>query len=178
MKTFKTVSKLALVVLAVFITSCSKDDPAPTPTPTPIPASGSFITATVDGTAFSTLIFGVSTATANRVGTGPDALIQVLGSDLAGNALSINLIDLNIIAGQTYTLNPSLDGSVMAIVTTASNAAWGTGNCEGSTGTITITAYDNTKIEGTFRFTGKDGDNCSAPAKTITNGSFRGVFPL
>lgn len=174
MKTFKTVSKLTLLALSVFIVSCGGDDPVPTPTP--VPASGSFITATVDGAAFSSLIFGVSTATANKVGTGPNALIQVLGSDLAASSISINLIDLNIVAGQTYNINPSLDGTVLAYVNASSNAAWGTGECEGSSGTLTVTAYDETKIEGTFRFTGKDGDNCSATAKNITNGSFRGVF--
>ena len=176
MKTFKTVSKLALVVLTVFMVSCSKDDPAPTPTPTPIPASGSFITATVDGTAFSTNIFGVSTASVNRVGTGPNALIQILGSDLSASSISINLIDLNIVAGQTYNLNPSLDGSVIAYVSASTSGAFGTGICEGSSGTMRITAYDNTKIEGTFSFIGKNGDNCSATAKNVTNGSFRGVF--
>lgn len=174
MKTFKTFSKLALVAFAVIISSCSKDD---TPAQTQVPATGSYITAKVDGADFSSTVFGVSTATANRVGTGPNALIQILGADLGGNNISITLIDLNLVAGQTYTLNPSLDGSVIAYVsTTSGGAAFGTGICEGSTGTLVVTAYDNTKIEGTFSFTGKDGENCSATAKAITNGSFRGVF--
>lgn len=177
MKTFKTFSKLALVVFAVIISSCNKDD-APAPAQSQIPATGSYITAKIDGADFTTTIFGVSTATANRVGTGPNALIQVLGTDLGGNNISITLADLNIIAGQTYTLNPSLDGSVMAYVSTTSGGAYGTGICEGSIGTLVVTTYDNTKIEGTFSFTGKDGENCSATPKVITSGSFRGVFVI
>jgi hypothetical protein len=177
MKTFKTFSKLVLVAFAVIIsTSCNKDEDAPAQNQ--VPATGSYITAKVDGADFSTTIFGVSTATANRVGTGPNALIQILGADLGANNISITLVDLNIIAGQTYTLNPSLDGSVMAYVSTASGGAFGTGICEGSIGTLVVTAYDNTKIEGTFSFTGKDGENCSRTAKVITNGSFRGVFAI
>ncbi len=175
MKTFNKIGKLALVALTVIISSCSKDDN--NGGGSSVPATGSYINAKVDGTNFSSTIQGISTASVNRVGTGPNALIQILGSELSGNNISITLIDLNLVAGQTYTLNPSLDGSVMAYTVIAGGGAgYGTGICEGSVGTLKVTAYDNTKIEGTFSFTGKDGENCSAAAKNVTEGSFRGVF--
>lgn len=171
MKTFKSISKLVLVALTVVLSSCSKDDDNAAPAPaTP---SGSYITAKVDGADFSSIIFGVSTATANRIGTGQDLLITVLGGDLASNSISINL--LGISAPGTYPLNPSLDGTTIGYVSSSAATSWDTGNCDAS-GTLTITTLDNTKIEGTFSYVGKDGENCTAAGKNITNGSFRGVF--
>ncbi len=172
MKTFNSISKLALVFFVAVITSCSKDDDNSS-TPTPVTPSGSYITAKVDGADFSSIIFGVSTATANRIGTGEDTLIMVLGGDLATNSISINL--LGISAPGTYALNPSLDGTTIGYVSSSAATSWDTGNCDAS-GTLTVTALDNTKIEGTFSFVGKNGENCAAAAKNITNGAFRGVF--
>ena len=176
MKTFKTLSKLALTVFMVFMVSCSKDDPAPsTPTPLPIP-SGSYINAVVDGVNFTTNIFGVSTASGTRSGSGDLTLIQEVGADLGGNGIAINL--LGITTTGTYTLDGNSD-SVIAYTTTSGTGAFGTGGCPGATGTLIVTFLDNTKIEGTFSFIGKDVDNCATSAtKTVTNGSFRCVFLL
>ena len=171
MKTFKSISKLALVALTVVLSSCSKDDDSSSSTP--VPTSGSYITANVDGADFSSIVFGVSTATVNRIGTGEDSLIMVLGGDLETNSISINL--LGISAPGTYAINPSLDGTVIGYVTSRDATSWDTGNCDAS-GTLTVTALDNTKIEGTFSFVGKNGEDCAAAGKNITNGSFRGVF--
>lgn len=174
MNTFKSISKLVLVGLTVLLSSCSKDDDNSSPTPANLaPTSGSYITAKVDGADFSSVIFGVSTATANRIGTGEDTMIIVLGGDLATNSISINLMGIS--APGTYPLNPSLDGTAIGYVSSNAAASWDTGNCDAS-GTLTVTALDNTKIEGTFSFVGKNGENCTAAAKNITNGAFRGVF--
>jgi hypothetical protein len=169
MKSIKKLSAVvALVMLAIF-SSCSSSSSDGGGSP----VSGSYVTAKVDGAAFTTVISGVSAASASRTGTGADTLIMVLGSNLATNSVSINLY--GITATGTYTLNSSSD-SVLSYVDSASSAAYGTGICEGSTGTITITYLDATKIEGTFSFTGKDGEDCAAAAKTVTEGAFRGVF--
>jgi hypothetical protein len=66
MKTLKSISKLALVVFAVVLSSCSKDsDSSSSNQATP---SGSYINARVDGASFSTTIAGVSTASGSRSG--------------------------------------------------------------------------------------------------------------
>jgi len=159
------------------LASCSKDDDnnANPVVPTPIPANTSFITATVDGAAFTSILFGTSIASASRSGSGNMTLIQVLGSNFSADNIALNL--LGITETGTYTIDPSLDGSVMAFTPGTGGFAYSTGECSGSGGTLVVTAIDNTKIEGTFSFTGKDVDHCETSAtKTVTNGTFKGVF--
>ncbi len=171
MKTFKTISKVALIALTVILYSCSKESSSSS---TPSTPSGSYITATVDGASFSTTIAGISTASGSRSGSGDFTLIQVVGADLNSNSIAINL--LGITTTGTYTLNADSD-SVIAFTPPTGGAAYGTGGCPGASGTMNVTFIDNTKIEGTFTFTGKDVDNCATSAvKTVTNGSFRCVF--
>lgn len=169
MKTIKRLSAVVALTMMTIFSSCSSSDSGGGSGP----ATGSYITAKVDGTAFTTVISGVSAASASRTGTGADTLIMVLGSSLSTNSVNINLY--GITATGTYTLNSSSD-SVMAYVESATSTAYGTGICDGSTGSITVTYLDATKIEGTFTFTGKDGENCAAVAKNVTEGKFRGVF--
>jgi hypothetical protein len=168
----KNVNKLSLILflaIAGILTSCSSDSSSGSGGP----ATGSYITAKVDGASYTTVINGVSAASASRSGSGASTLIMVLGSNLTSNSVSINLF--GVTAPGTYTVNSSSD-SVMSYVEASSSIAYGTGICDGSTGTITVTTLTDTKIEGTFSFSGKDGENCASAAKSITNGSFRGVF--
>lgn len=171
MKTFKTISKVAIIALTVILSSCSNDSSSSS---TPATPSGSYITATVDGASFSSSIAGISTASGSKSGSGEFTLIQVLGSDINSNSIAINL--LGITTTGTYTLN-SDSGSVIAYTPPTGGAAYGTGGCPGAAGTMIVTFLDDTKIEGTFSFNGKDVDNCATSAtKTVTNGSFRCVF--
>lgn len=178
MKTIQTtLGKLVLFLTLTFaIASCSSNDDNSTPiTPVTPPANSSFITAKVNGQGFSTNIFGVSAASANRSGTGSGTLIQVLGSNLGSNSISINLIGVTTTG--TYTIDPSVDGSVMAYTPGTGGVSYGTGICDGSGGTLTVTTLTDTKIEGTFSFVGKDGENCgTSETKNVTEGSFRGIF--
>ena len=163
MKIIKTLS-IALAFLAL---SCSKDNGGSN-----VPSSGSYINAKIDGSSFSTTISGVSTASASRSGVGASTLIFVSGSNLESKNINISLYGITTTG--TYTLNPSSDSVMSAVV---SGVAYSTGGCDGTTGTLKITKIDSSKIEGTFSFTGKDVDNCATSAtKTITSGSFRGVF--
>lgn len=168
MKTIKKLSVVVALTMMTIFSSCSSSDSGGG-----APATGSYITAKINGASFTTLISGVSAASASKSGTGADTLIMVLGSSLSTNSVNINLY--GITATGTYTLNSSSD-SVMAYVESATSKAYGTGICDGSTGSITVTYLDATKIEGTFTFTGKDGENCDAAAKNVTEGKFRGVF--
>jgi|SRR6218665_2277659 len=174
MKTITNFAKISLLSVSLFIASCSSDDAADI-VDTGAPTSGSYITAKVDGADFSSIIYGVaSSASATRMETGAGTMITVLGADQSANSIVINL--MGITTAGTYTINPNVD-SVMAYTPVTGGVSYGTGECSGSTGTITITTIDNDKIEGTFSFSGKDADTCPTSAtKSVTQGSFRGVF--
>lgn len=168
------IGKLAILAVTLVMASCSKDDSAPIAAPTPIPANSSVVTAKVNGAAFSSVMFGVSSATANKMGTGTDTIITVLGSNFSASSISITLH--GVTETGTYTLDATTD-SVIAYAPGSGDAAYGTGICSGVSGTVVVTSISDTKIEGTFSFTGKDGENCdTSEIKTVTEGSFRGVF--
>jgi len=174
MKTITHFGKLVFLSLSLLLTSCSSDDAADI-VDNGNPTSGTYITAKVDGSGFSSIIMGVaSSASATRMETGAGTMITVLGADQGGNSIVINL--MGITTTGTYTIDPSVN-SVMSYTPVTGGVSYGTGECSGSTGTIVITAIDATKIEGTFSFKGKDANTCPTSAmKTVTEGSFRGIF--
>ncbi len=170
MKTLKNFGLLASMVFATVLTfSCSSDDNGGGGSGD---ISGSYLHAKVDGTQFKAEVQGFSTVGASRIGTGEGQIISIIGGTIDGTNVSISLMGINT-AG-TYTLNPDSD-SVMAFTTAGGIASYGTGICAGSTGTIIISTVNDEKIEGTFSFTGKDGELCSS-TKMVTEGKFRGVF--
>lgn len=86
MKTIKKLSAVfALTMVAIFSSCSSSSDGGGSG-----PASGSYITAKINGANFTTLISGVSAASASRSGTGADTLIMVLGSSLSTNSVNLN----------------------------------------------------------------------------------------
>lgn len=169
MKTLKKFGLVAFMAFAVALnTSCSSDDNGGgggNP-------SGSYLHAKVDGNQFKAEIQGYSTVSAARIGVGEGQIISVLGGNIDGTNFSISLMGIN--AAGTYTLNSESD-SVMAFTTAGGMAAYSTGICDGASGTLIITTFNAEKIEGTFSFTGKDGEMCSS-SKNITDGKFRGIF--
>jgi len=176
MNTIKTTFKriLLLVTFSALVISCGGDDEEQI-VPVVPQTNTSFVKAKVNGQAFSSYIFGTSAASANISGSGSGTLIQVLGSNLNGNNISLTL--LGITEPGTYDINPSLDGSVMAYTSGSGGVSYSTGECSGSGGTLVVTTLTNTKIEGTFSFTGKDSNTCdTSETKTVTEGSFRGIF--
>jgi len=169
MKTFKTFGKTLCMAAVLFIlNSCNKDDDN-TPAPYVPAANTSFVKGTVEGTAFSSL-----TASCSKAGSGADAVVTILGADLAANSISLVLV--GITATGTYDVNNATN-SVLNYSPGSGGVAYSTGECSAASGTITVTAIDATHVEGTFSFTGKDTDNCDTGAtKTVTNGTFKGVF--
>lgn len=174
MKTITHFCKLVFLSGSLFLASCSSDDAADV-VDTGAPTSGSYITAKVDGSGFSSIIMGVaSSASATRMETALGTMITVLGADQSGNSIVVNL--MGITAPGTYTMGPDVD-SVIAYTPVTGGVSYSTGECAGTMGTIVVTAVDATKIEGTFSFKGKDSDTCATSAtKTVTEGAFRGIF--
>jgi len=174
MKTIQTFGKLFIAASIILLSSCSSDDNNNTPvTPIPVQANSSFVQGKIDGASFSSFIFGTSAASCSRSGTGADAIITILGADMTANSITVHLH--GIAAVGSYTVNSSTD-SLLNYSPGSGDFAYATGACDGASGTINVTVVDATHIEGTFSFVGKDAENCSA-TKTITEGTFKGVFP-
>ena len=171
MKTLRRISQISLLSISLILVSCNKDDEAPA-VATAGANADSYITTKVDGNDFSTLVYGVSTASCSKVNAGETQTITILGGDLSANSVTIVLH--NIRTAGTYTVNPDTD-SLLNYSPGSGAAAFSTGVCDGSTGTINVTLIDDKKVEGTFTFTGKDTENCSS-SKTITEGAFRGTW--
>jgi len=175
MKTFNTLTKLGLAVSLVFLAACSGDDDNNTPAPGPATPNGTYLSGKINGTSWQSLeIQGQSLAVAVSTGEGAGRLIMINGSgDMSGtDSMVINLLGIN--SPGTYPISPDTD-SVLAYVNTSSNTRYDTSDCSGATGTVTITTINDTKVEGTFSFVGKVDEDC-AQQKTVTEGSFRGVF--
>jgi len=173
MKAIRLIGKCLFLSLSILALSCSSDDNGGGGN---VP-NGTYIKGTVDGTQYVTYsIQGMSAGIATTMGSGAGRIINVTGSnDMNGaTSFSINLLGIN--ATGEYPINPDTN-STIAFVTNASGVgvSYDTSNCTGATGTINITTLSDTEIEGTFSFTGKEDENCSN-SKTVTNGSFRGVF--
>jgi hypothetical protein len=169
MKTFKTLGKTLCMAAALFIlNSCSHDDDN-APAPYVPAANSSYVKGTVEGTAFSSLV-----ASCSRTGSGADGFITILGGDTSANSLTVVLA--GVTATGTYDVNNTTN-SVLNYTPGSGGIAYSTGECSAASGTITVTAIDATHVEGTFSFVGKDTENCDTGAtKTVSNGTFKGVF--
>ncbi len=171
MKKIKMTFAAVLTAVTLIATSCSSDDGG---------AGGgsnldTYISAKVDGQTFTTFsAAGVAASTALRA----NDLIQVTASSMQGTATTdINTISIalfGVTAPGTYEVGPNSDHT-LAFLDGETQLSYDTSSCSGATGTITVTTLNESKIEGTFSFTGKDDDNCSAQ-RVVTQGQFRGTF--
>ena len=179
MKKIKKLSVMFAVGFAIILSSCTKEEAAASTSA--VPTTGTYINAKVDGADFTTIIAGQSAGSAVRNVQGGLNIILVSGSSVSVSnvqsqkniALSLN----DITAPGTYPLKgTSGNAGVYSDVNGASTTSYSSaGDCQGATGSVTITSISATQIEGTFNFVGKKDGACSA-TKTVTEGSFRGVF--
>lgn len=182
MKTIKKSSLVFAIAVASIFSSCSKDDGGSSIS---VPATGSYINAVADGRDFTTVYAGQNSAIASKSGTGDQTLIQIGGNSISNlsttgadsSTIFINLYGITTTG--TYTVSSSTDGNVIGYTFIPSGQTTGdvytTGVCEGSTGTITITSFTATQVEGTFSCNAKKAETCDG-SKSISQGSFRGVF--
>jgi len=162
MKTFKLIRKTAFLALALtFAAACSGDDAGGSGG-----GSGSFLTAKVDGSNYKAEVMGQSTVVAVRNGT----FYSIGGSTAELKNVTIGLF--NVTDEGTFEVGPDTDNLLSFF---ENNVSYDTSNCAGATGTVTITKLTDDRIEGTFSFTGKDDENCSA-TKTVTAGKFRATL--
>lgn len=171
MKTIKNFSWVSFAFLTLLFTACSSDDNGGSTSS----SLDTYITAKVDGVAFKNTISGV----AMKNGTGEMSLITIQcanASSLADQQFeSIHVILVGISATGTYPVNSGTNNTLAYIENHTTNNSWDTGDCEGVSGTITVTKLTATVVEGTFSFTGANDENCS-DTKVITEGKFKGTF--
>jgi major membrane immunogen (membrane-anchored lipoprotein) len=176
MKTSKQFGLVLLLSLTALVTSCSSSDSSGGGFSGP--ATGTFVKAKVDGTAV--LAEGQF---ANGGYNGGNLVLQ--GFSLDGKSVNIQIyaMDGTLDVG-TYDLSTAntedvvVGGLSLIDVNTSSmtSATYSSNVCTNTTGTVQITFVDDTKIEGTFSFNGKEvkeNDDCSGGTKSITEGSFR-----
>lgn len=162
---------VALFTLAL-AASCSDDD---SNSNGGVLQSGTYISASVDGQPFETLsVGGVTTAVATKTNAGDQSLIMISASAQNTNTMVITLLGVN--GTGTYQLNGDNNENNVSFVDFATSISYNSSaDCQGARGTINVTHFDEQKIEGTFEFVGKNDDNCTN-SKTVTSGSFRGVY--
>lgn len=174
MKTLQTITRLSFIAIALFFVSCNKDDDSAVAAAVVAPNADSYITSKVDGSDFSSIVYGTSTAQCTKVGAGEDQLITILGGDLAANSITIALWDVN----STGEIAVNKDtNSFLNFTPGSGGVAYATSaDCATATGTINITYIDDHKVEGVFTFTGVNTEDCAGGSKNVTEGSFRGTF--
>ncbi len=173
----KTISKFSVVVImtaATFFSSCSNDDGGGSALP-----SGSYVKASVDGADFqSTEQLTVSAYSSGNLaiqGTLMDGTTISLNVGAIDNTLETGIYNVN--ATNSFEVNFGSCNIMKLVNMTA--VAYNSVNCENATGTIEITYIDETKVEGTFSFVGKEvkvDETCNGGTVNVTNGSFRGIF--
>ena len=167
----KTIYKTGLAFMAAMalLTSCSDDDGGSTNNNTP---DGAYLHCKVEGEQFETFTFqGLNSTYATKSGTGDETQIVVMGSNVATHVVGFSTH--GITEPGTYELDDLQ--AVMLYTDSDTEITYDTNECEGAEGTLTITHLDDTKIEGTFEFLGRNEEDCSQN-KNITQGSFRGIF--
>jgi|GEM_PF-550996 len=177
MKTLKRIGFVLTMALVTVMTSCSSDDNGGGGGFSG-PATGNFVKAKIGGSNFS--------ATGQVVqGAYQSGNIALQGVSINGTnttSMAIQLYKPGGLTVGTYNVGPDQTGdnvgllSYTTVTSSMSTVTYVSADCSSASGTIEITFIDDTKIEGTFSFTGvelRDNDDCSGGTKNVTNGSFR-----
>lgn len=167
MKTFNKTILLLMAVIAISMTSCSKDDDGGDD---PAGGTGTF-SAKVDGDTFTSL---EGTVAGQLTNAGPTKVLAIS----AGTSQSENLqmvvttfdgvgtYDLNFTNIGTYSYLPdpsNPDPNSVVIFSTA--------NGQSSNGQLKVSSYEGNVVKGTFSFTGYNLDNLSQSV-TVSDGQF------
>ncbi len=157
----KSRNLLLMVLVAGIITlgSCKKDDGD---SGTPVGSNGS-ISLKVDGSTWNASL-AVQAVNSNGV-------INVTGSD--SNAKQAGVTLYGISAPGTYQVGPPNAGNMLRWTEGLGQTDTYQANGVIGTGTVTVTELSDSKIKGTFSFTGY---NTAQTSKQITEGTFEANF--
>lgn len=179
MKTVSNLFKYSFIVLALLMTACDKDDDTTTDPDDPAAEAGAeFLKATVDGAAYEAAQDPAVIVGATTSGTGASRVLAVQGGTNSGETIRVTIMGYD--GPGTYMTGDDLsNASSLIYLTIDPVAAWSndlTTPLVGGIdpGTIEVTSDDGSVVEGTFSFTGYNGDDMTT--KVITNGSFKANF--
>ena len=173
MKKIKQLGKIGFFALAFSFASCSSDSDGSS---TGGVAADGTISATVDGTSFTTL----QAATVGIVNGSADYQILALsGADATGKSLSINIAGFTGLG--TYSADGANDVTAVLVYSALdfnnpqnTNNVWSAPyDVEGTSGTVTVTESTSDRVKGTFSFKGASN---AGLFKQVTNGSFNVKF--
>ncbi len=160
MKLFK-VFMIMMAVISVSLTACKKDenddDNGGSVT------GGGSMTLKYDGNDFSATL-AVQAVNSNGV-------INVTGSD--GNARQASLVLFGASGPGTYTIGAAFPQNLCTWTEGTNTTQTYTASFVIGSGTVTVTELTDSKIKGTFEFTGV---NTNQETRTITDGSFEANF--
>ncbi len=146
-----------LLAIGVLLVSCKKDDDGGSPAN----SSGS-ISLVVDGSSWS--------ATLAVQGVNSNGVINVTGSDSNAEQAGVTLV--GVTETGTYTISMGSPHQLRWTEGLGQDQTYVASGVVGS-GTITITELSDSKVKGTFSFTGYNTDGNT---KEITDGQFEGNF--
>lgn len=156
----------ALASALALLAACGgKTGTGPNVPPPPPPPGGGAVTALVNGQPFGT----VSYAQAAHTFSGSYIISVQSVSGVNSKAISISL--MNIAEAGTYPLGTgaNVEGGFASYV--ENGAGWGAA-LSGEAGSITLTTLSDTRMIGTFTFTGTEHTGGASGTRTLTNGSF------
>lgn len=166
MKKLRLLTAALLVSLSFFAASCGDDDSGATNNNN---TSGEFVSAKVNGQAFSSSTMFDAVAASNPT----PSTVMVQGSDNSGKAIQIMI--MNFDGEGTYNLSNMTSGQMLYTVASPF-VSYSSAAGEGASGTVEIILVDDTKVEGNFSFTGKKVQEGATETVNVTEGSFRANF--
>lgn len=173
MKTLKMISKISLIAVMFLALSCSSDSDGGGGAT----AAAGTIKATVAGSGFTSM---AAATVANRVDFNGISTITLQGSNSGGKTISLILNGVS--AAGTYDIGGNnsitivgsyIDTNIQNPMASATYVAPTEGGAV--MGSITISELTDTKIVGTFNFTGTNQDDAT-DTKAVTNGAFNLEF--
>lgn len=149
----------------VLLAACGGKSGTGPSVPPPPPPGGGAVSVTVDGKAFGAVSFAQATHALSG------GYLISAQSVSGGNSKAITISLSNIAEPGTYPLGmgAGVEGGFAAYV--ENGAGWGT-DLSGEAGSVTIATLSDTRIVGTFTFTGTEHTGGATGTRTLTNGTF------
>jgi len=157
-------SLFILTILATISVSCTKDSTTGASTNNNSTTGGS-LTATISSKLISPPVtFTAKTVTAVKaVDTGKN-IIEVLAVDNNGNSIELYFLDNGV---GTYPIAANHYSELAFYVSSTPSA-----ECYGTSGTLTVTSFSSSNIQGTFSFNGLNLSASTTDSLKVTSGSF------
>ena len=158
---------LSLVILAIVSAiwvSCTKDAANGNNNGNNNTNTGGSLSATISSKIISSFNFSAKTVTAVKVSDSGKYLIEVLAYDNSNNEF-----ELYFVANGTGTYPIAVNHySEFAFYDGASPSA----ECTGFSGSLTVTSFSSSNVQGTFNFTGPNLSATTADTLKVTAGAF------